>query len=242
MEKSVFPLKPTRRVLVSDEVIEQIKNLILRGELKPGDPLPSEIKMASQMSVGRSTIREALKVLIHMGFIERRQKVAVVSEGVREKLYLHDIVDRFKEHRNILEMVEVRKIIEPDIASLAAMRRGPDDLELARRDVEAMSETIGDTEAFLMHDFRFHVNLALGSKNLILIEIARGMQEMLLETLRHIIRRSETIHPRSLDFHWKIFRAIEAEKPKLARKHMTDHLHDIEKEVYDILKRDNKKR
>jgi DNA-binding FadR family transcriptional regulator len=104
-----------------------------------------------------------------------------------------------------------------------------------------MSETIGDTEAFLMHDFGFHVHLALGSRNMILIEIARGVQEMLLENLRHIIRRSETIHPRSLDFHWKIFRAIETGKPKLARKHMTDHLQDIEEEVYAILKRDNKK-
>ena len=227
-----------RRILVSDEIIEQIKNLILDGTLKPGDPLGSETKLASQMNVGRSTIREALKVLIHMGFIERKHKVAVVSDSIRSDLNPREMIDRFKKSRDLLEMVEVRKIIEPDISAMAASRRGSDDLKLIELDVEAMGRT-SDLDAFLDHDYHFHLHIAQASGNKILIEIIRGIQDLLKKTQEHILRQSESIQPRSLQYHRKIFEAIRKEQPEKASKHMADHISDIENELYMIMQKDN---
>jgi len=228
-----------RRVLVSDEIIEQIEDLILKGELKPGDLLPSENKMASQMSVGRSTIREALKVLIHLGFIERKNKVAVISDRIQENESPNNILERFKKQRNLLEMIEFRTIVEPDMAGLAATRSDAMDVSVLQKDVEAMTESQEDNERFLMHDHNFHLHIAQGTKNQILIEVIRGIQDMLEKTQGHIIRKSTTISPRSLEFHMKIFNAIKKGNPGLARKHMHDHLLDIESEMYAILKRGN---
>ena len=228
-----------RRVLVSDEIIEQIKNLILNGELKPGDQLPSEANMATQMNVGRSTIREALKVLTHLGFIEQKKRVRVVSENVREMLAPHEIVERFKKQRNVLEMIEFRKIVEPDMASLAATRSDTTDVATLHKDVEAMTESQNDAEKFLKHDHHFHLHIAQGAKNQILIEVIQGIQDMLEKTQGHIIRKSTTISPRSLEFHRKIFDAIKKGKPEQARKNMYEHLIDIEKEMYTILKQGN---
>lgn len=239
MEENKIPLKPMHRVLVSDEIIEQIKNLILEGKLRPGDHLPSETKMASQMKVGRSTIREALKVLIHLGFVERKNKVAIISDRIKEKLLPHDIVERFKKQRNILEMIEFRKIMEPDMASLAAIRSDEINVSLLQKDVSAMTESKDNPETFLKHDHHFHLHVAQGAKNQILIEVIQGIQDMLEKTQGHIIRKSTTISLRSLEFHRKIFDAIKKGKPEQARKHMYNHLIDIEKEVYTILKREN---
>ena len=238
MDDHKIPLKPMRRILVSDEIIEQIKNLILDGTLKPGDPLGSETKLASQMNVGRSTIREALKVLIHMGFIERKNKVAVVSDSIRSDLNPREMIDRFKKSRDLLEMVEVRKIIEPDISAMAASRRGSDDLKLIELDVEAMGRT-SDLDAFLDHDYHFHLHIAQASGNKLLIEIIRGIQDLLKKTQEHILRQSESIQPRSLEYHRKIFEAIRKEQPEEASKHMAEHISDIENELYMIMQKDN---
>ena len=232
-------LKPMQKVLVSDEIIEQIKNLILEGKLRPGDQLPSETKMASQMKVGRSTIREALKVLIHLGFIERTNKVAVISDRIQETVSPHDIVERFKKQRNVLDMIEFRKIIEPDMASLAAIRSDKMDISLLQKDVAAMTKYTDDPEAFLKYDHHFHLHIAQGAKNQILIEVIRGIQDILEKTQGHIIRKSTTISERSLEFHRNIFNAIKNSKPETARRQMYEHLLDIEQEVYTILKQDN---
>ena len=240
MAANRLPLKPMRRVLVSDEIIEQFKNLILEGTLKPGDGLGSETNLATQMNVGRSTIREALKVLIHLGFIERKGKVAVVAEGVSGGMQPREIIERFRANRNFLEMIEVRKIIEPDIAAMAATRHEAGDLDLIRQDVDAMKETLGDLNAFLNHDYNFHLHIAQASRNQLLIEITRGIQDMLKKTQEYVLRKSGSIHQRSLTFHAKIFEAIQNGQSELAGKHMFDHIEEIEGEMYAILKKKNR--
>ena len=236
LPRNKLPLKPMKRVLVSDEIINQIRNLILDGTLKPGDPLESETKLAAQMNVGRSTIREALKVLMHLGFLERRNRVAIVSDRFKNGDDPQQIVDRFKKNRNFLEMIEVRGIIEPDIAALAAIRSDTAVLESISKDVEAMRQSLGQFDEFLAHDYHFHLHLAQASGNQILIEIMRGIQDILRKTQAHILGQSDGIQPRSLEFHTKIFDALKAQKPDLAREHMIKHIEDVKKEMYRIMK------
>ena len=69
-----MPLKPVRKILVSDGIVEQLKGLVDSGELSPGSRLLSETKLAEQLSVSRSSLREALNALVHLGYLERRNR------------------------------------------------------------------------------------------------------------------------------------------------------------------------
>src|SRR5690606_11174737 len=80
-------LKKVDRVSVADAVIEQLVDLIKRGELQPGDRVPGELELASELGVGRTTIREALKALQYMGLIERDHEGTVVSESALQKAF-----------------------------------------------------------------------------------------------------------------------------------------------------------
>ncbi|RKY03097.1 MAG: hypothetical protein DRP55_01930 [Spirochaetes bacterium] len=228
--------KPVGKVLVSDEIIEEIKQLIMDGTLKPGDRLPSESEMASQMGVGRSTIREALKVLIYLGFIERQNKVAYVSNNVMDRIYPKDIIESFKRHRNIMEMIEARRIIEPDVAEYAAMRANPNDIEEIGKYYQAMKESQGNVEDFISFDNQFHLHVIHAARNNILMDIMKGIQELMKQNQALILRKSKNIMPRSLEFHRKIFIAIKEGKAKSAKRYMLSHIIDVEKEMYCILK------
>ena len=238
MENEILALKPMRRILISDEIIEHIKNLIIDGHLKPGDKLPSEFRMAAQLNVGRSTVREALKVLTHLGFIELKNRERVISRSVQENSGVRDVVERFKNHRNVLQMIEFRKIVEPDIAGLAAVRSQRKDIDALQQDVEEMAEAEkkNNLKSFSRYDHEFHFHLAQSTGNQVLIDVIRGIQDNLATNQGLIIFRSKGIRPRSLEFHRRIYESIREGKESAARRHMQQHIQDIESEMYTILK------
>ncbi len=99
---------------MSEEIIEHLKEQIISRSLKPGEKLPSEENLAEIMGVGRGTIREALRVLIHMGLVERKGNGTYVTEAKMNSSY------KFKldEYRDLVEIMEVRRVVEPALASL----------------------------------------------------------------------------------------------------------------------------
>jgi len=232
----VTEFKPVNKMLISNGIIEQIKSAIMAGDLKPGESLPSEIKMALQLRVGRSTVREALQVLIHLGFIERKGKETFVSPSAREKLFPKDILKSYQAHRSIMEMIEVRKVVESFLAESAAIRADEEVVELLRKDLEEMECSVGDIGRFIDSDHQFHLRIAKGAQNKILYDLVMGMRELLRDNQELILSKSQSILPRSIEFHRKIYMAIRGKKPKMARKHMLDHIVDIENEMYHILK------
>jgi GntR family transcriptional regulator, transcriptional repressor for pyruvate dehydrogenase complex len=233
---NVTEFKPVNKVLISNGIIEQIKTAIAAGNLKPGDSLPSEIRMASQLKVGRSTVREALQVLIHLGFIERKSKETFVSPSVRERLFPKDILQSYQAHRRIMEMIEVRKVVESFLAESSAIRAHEEVIDLLRRDLDEMERSIGDMERFIASDHQFHLRIAEGAQNKVFYDLMLGIRDILKDNQGLVLLKSQSILPRSMEFHRKIYLAIKGKKPKMARKYMLDHLIDIEKEMYHILK------
>jgi len=234
-------LRPVSRVLISEGIIEQIKNLILNGDLKPGDPLPSEIKMASQMGVGRSTLREALQVLIHLGFIERKGKETIVSPSVGQKLFPRDILNHYQAHKGIMEMIELRKVVESFLAESAAIRASEEVIKRLGEDLKEMEESIGDVQRFIASDHQFHLRIAEGVQNKVFYDLMMGIRNLLRDSQELVLTKSREIPPRSMEFHRKIYLAIKGRKPKLARKWMVAHLKDVEREMYQILTRETLK-
>jgi len=224
------------RVSVADEVIDYIKELILSEKLKPGDQLPSEERMAVQMGVGRGTIREALKVLIYLGFLERKGKSTYVSENVEAYLSLTEAFENFKKHRDIMEIIEVRKIIEPEAAALAAIRASKEEKEYIEKDFDMMSFSQEAREDFINYDHDFHLAVIRASGNQILSGIIKGIQGIMKRNQEIVLKKSDTIMPRSLEFHRKIANAIKNGDGEEARHYMLKHLLDVEKEMFRIFK------
>ena len=225
------------RLSVPEEIIENVKEKIVSGELQPGDQLPSETRLAEMFGVGRGTVREAMKVMFYLGLIDRNNsRNTFVTETAREKAILRNFLDRFEGHRDALEMIEVRKIIEPEAAALAAERQEDHIIEKLDEEYRAMSENIENLEHFIEHDSRFHQHIFSGTGNRIIIELMQHINLALKNEQSSVLRGSRTIKPKSLEFHHNLLEAIKAGDSKLSRKIMLNHILDIEEELYSMYK------
>jgi GntR family transcriptional repressor for pyruvate dehydrogenase complex len=229
-------LEPIAKVSVSDEIIDLIKKQIMEGTLRPGDRLPSEERMAEQLRVGRGTVREALKVLIYMGIIERKNKSAVVSHSIRGKVFPDDIIGRMKQCKNVMEMIEARLIIEPGIARTAAIKAKKSDMEILTRFCECMENNVEDPEQFISYNNQFHHHLVHSTGNQIMIDVMHGIQDLMRRNQEFFVRNSRKIKDRSIQFHRNIVNAIVEGDPDKAEREMVAHLKDVEKEMYLIIR------
>jgi GntR family transcriptional repressor for pyruvate dehydrogenase complex len=225
-------LKPVEKILVSDGILGQIRTAIHSGEFAPGQRLPSETKMAGQLSVSRSSLREALHALVHIGYLERRNKGLHVAP---KALWRTDLSSPFR-RLSIAEIIEVRKIIEIQLCALAAKRANPEDIAAIRESLHRMEAQIDHPAAFVEADHHFHLCVARASKNSILSDFVEKIADLLRDNMALVIEKS-TISRRSLSCHQRIFEAIYNGDAGQARRLMSGHLAEIEKEFVKIFYR-----
>jgi len=231
-----MPLKPVEKILVSDGILEQIRGLIHSGEFSPEQRLPSENRMAEQLSASRSSLREALNALVHVGYLQRRNKGLYVAPKTQWQTNLSFHFTRSQQELSIAEMIEVRKIIETHLCAAAAKRAEPDDIRTLEEILIRMREQLNDPTAFINSDHQFHLCIARAAKNRILGDFIEKIRDLLRENIAMVIRES-TISQRSLGYHEKIFEAIKKGDAVRARRSMAEHLANIEKEFVKILYR-----
>src|SRR6202167_2319844 len=156
--------EPVRRESVMDMVARRIEQLVRSGELKPGDRLPPEPQLAQRLGVSRSSLREAFKDLMYLGLIKSRagdgtyiqsSLTRVLNQHFQWMILLHEV-----KH---LEIYELRKIIEPDVAALAAKRATRADIERLEAALEGMALGRGNPELFRAFDIQFHEAFAQAS-------------------------------------------------------------------------------
>ncbi|MDX9799727.1 MAG: FadR/GntR family transcriptional regulator [Spirochaetia bacterium] len=224
--------KKIDRVSMSEEIVEYLKNEILSRRLKTGQRLPAEESLAESMGVGRGTVREALKVLIHMGLVERKRNGTFVTEGKLKP----DVEIKLDEYRDIIEIIEVRKVIEPALAGFAARRADKDLVEKLELELDEMKNGAGNVDDFILHDSRFHDLVFEASGNTILETFIKSFKDLMKKNQAVVlIERYSNIMPKSLDFHEKIFKAISIGDEHLAFSYMYDHIVDVENEFKIII-------
>ncbi len=233
-----MPLKPVQKILVSDGILEQLREMIHAGELSPGERLPSEMKMAEHLSVSRSSLREALNALIHLGYLYRQSKGTYVAPEAHWPTNLSFYFSRSLEDQKIAEMIEVRKIIETELSALAAKRAEPEDIKALEESLHQMEVHFDDSKAFINSDHHFHLCIAKAAKNSILGDFIDKVRDLLKDNIALIIQKS-SISRRSLRYHQQIFEAIRNGDASRARRVMAEHIADIEKEFVKILYRPN---
>jgi len=172
-----------------EQVIQKLRRRIALGEFAIGAKLPSESELMAQFAVGRSTVREAVRALVHGGMLDVRQGDGTYVRGLSQDTAL--LLDRLRRARagEVYEVYEVRRALELEIARLAAIRRDDADLAtmwrlLARRHACLAA---GDEEEYLDADVEFHVAVAAATKNAVLTDLYRAFATALRDALGALI-------------------------------------------------------
>lgn len=180
----------TRRVArrrLADQVIEQIQEWISLGQLMPGERLPVEDVLTDQLGVSRTTLREGISVLARSGVLDVRQ-----GDGtyVGEPIPKGEPLDRRLKRAAVLDVYEVRRVLELETARLAADRRADKDVTTMRAHLAARdaARSASDLDAFVEADVALHVSIARASGNPVLADLFASFAAVLRHTIADVMR------------------------------------------------------
>ena len=207
---------------VPGQVIEQIKELLVKGELKRGDRLPPERQLADMLGVSRPSLREALRALEYAGMLETRVGEGIfVADGdsimMNNLLMLHLIKQYALE-----EMIEVRKVLETSNVRFAVLRARDEDLAALKEILEQSRGQIANKAAFIKSDYAFHQAIAVASGNSILATMRTMMSDFNSQLLTSQEGRQQVYA-----HHKKIVEAILNRDEKAAQDAMFLHLENV---------------
>ncbi len=221
---------------VTDEAILKIKEMIVSGELRPGDRLPREATLAERLGLARNSLREAVRALAVMHILDVRQGDGTYVTSLDAPLLLEalNFVVDFHQDDSVLQFFEVRRIMEPAAASMAAARVTDDELATMRKILDQIDATASADE-LVANDLEFHRSIAQASGNSVLSSLIDGVSA---PTHRARIWRGLTEHgaiERTLSEHRSIYEAIAASQPDVARSWMTVHIAGVERWLRQVL-------
>jgi GntR family transcriptional repressor for pyruvate dehydrogenase complex len=214
---------------VTDEAIEKLKAMIVSGEVKPGDRLPREADLATTLGLSRNSLREAVRALSLVRILDVRQGdgtyvSSLASDSLLEAL---SFIVEFHHDASVLELLEVRRILEPAASARAAVKIGDEalaDLERILNGATAESPV----EELVAADVEFHKAIAAAAGNSVLASLIESLSG---PTQRARIWRGVTQEgalERTLNEHRSIFDAIRRHDPEMARTWATVHVAGVE--------------
>src|SRR5918992_5291620 len=224
-------IEPTRRIKLYEEIAARIRDLIAEGELRPGQALPSERKLAEQFKVGRAVIREAIRQLEVSGLVESRHGGGnYVREVTVEHLVapIASVLNGMAPLRE--ELMDARLFFEPQIARAAAARATPEDLRLLEDVIRRQDECVANGLSGAEEDTAFHDLLARATHNTV-VERVMEVIDNLLEDSQARLFRSVQRSRISLDGNRRILEAVRNHDQEMAQRAMVEHLEDIARDL-----------
>lgn len=210
-----------------EQIVQQIEESILNGTLKPGDQLPPERELALRFGVSRTAVREAVRTLHQRGLVEAYSGRGTfvtngTSQAIRSSL---DLMMKIQP-AGPAPLVEVREILEPEIAALAAIRWDEAHLVMMREAIAVMDRERSDGEAFIEADLDFHLALAEAAGNPLILSLIDSIGGQLREQRMRIFY-VEGGPERGQFHHKRILEAVEQRDPERAREAMRAHLQQV---------------
>lgn len=220
-----LPIQPER---LYEQIVNQIEQRILAGELKAGDQLPSEHELAKQFAVSRTAVREAIKALREKRLVDIRPgRGTFIINGMPDAMrHSLGLLMRFGSVNGFSNLVEVREILEPEIAALAATRITDEYITAMREAIDIMETALDNVDVFAEADLDFHLALAEATQNPIIPVLVDSIIDLLREQ-RKRIGLVEGGLQRGQSHHKKILKAVMRRDPQAARKAMQDHLEQV---------------
>ena len=225
-ETPVYKVVRTSRLY--EQIVQQIEASVLNGTLKPGDQLPAERELAQRLGVSRTAVREAVKALREKGLVEAYSgRGTFVTDGTTQAArQSFDLMVKLGQVEGSPHLAELRLILEPGIAAMAAERVKDEDLAAMREAVAVMERSQKDPEAYIEADLDFHLALAEAAANPLILSLIDSIVGLLREQRIRIFnveggpQRGQVHHKRILD-------AMERRDPEMARSAMRAHLEQV---------------
>ena len=223
MEKLII-----KRNSLSDEIINYIQAQILEGKINPGQMLPAEKEMCDLFSVGRSTVREAIKALVMVGLLEKKRDGTYIKRQfdfafrspVDNKIILKQV--------NRRDLLEARRILEVQLVGLSARRATPEELRSMGEHIELMGKKINEEkfQEYIIDDVNFHLTIARSAHNDVLTNQIMTIRELMIDFQAGLL--DLPVIPKCHNFHCLIFEAIRKGDAFAAQEQMLAHLEDVE--------------
>ncbi len=235
--------KPIRPKKLSEEIVDQIKELISRGDLRPGQRIPSERELASFLGVSRPSVREAIMVLEAMGFLESRQGGGTYVRSLADVTMadpLANMVER-RDPRMLHALTEVRIGLETWSAYLAAKRAEDSEIERLRELYAIMVEQAASGGWDAEIDAEFHLTITAASHNTLQIHVLDTIQSLFQTTIMVALSEfytKEGYIELLLNHHREIMEAIADHDPERARDRMMEHLTLVEEKLALFLQKE----
>lgn len=229
-------LKVIKKTRIYEEVVNQVRELIKEGKLKAGDQLPSERELAETFKVSRTSVREALRALETQGLVVSRTGMGNFVADLPIESLIAPLAKLLIEEKDALaDIFEMRKLIEPHIASLAAERATKQDIGQMKKILDKQQEQVSRGETGVEADAEFHFAIGRATQNHALEKLVSGLMDVLSHS------REESLQTRdrrmaSIDSHRKIVAAIEAHDKTKAREAMFRHVEQVEENVLSTKK------
>ncbi|MDF9799272.1 GntR family transcriptional repressor for pyruvate dehydrogenase complex [Catalinimonas alkaloidigena] len=211
-----------------DKIIQQIKELISSGQLKPGDKLPSERALSELLGVGRSHVRDAIRKLEFYGILKTLPQSGTVVAGLGITALEGLITDVLQmEGRDFYALVETRVLLETNAARFAALRRSDDDIVAISNSLSDYEKAVSSGGDSVEYDLLFHLKIAEASKNPVLKSL---MLIITPDILTHFKKNNVCAGNRpvsALEEHYKILDHIKKKNSEKAAESMRSHLQEI---------------
>lgn len=220
-----------RKKKMADAVVDEIKSMIEKGELKEGDKLPNQNEFASQLQVSRTSLREALRILDLLGAIEQRPGFGTVINKYNPVLFSNNIVvpPLMSDAQSTIELIKARQVIEVGAAELAAEFATEKQIDNMSILVDKLSQALAEEslDKYIQEDLSFHSMVAELSNNRFILYSFENIKAYIKLYMKEFFDMMPGLINPSEQFHRDIFIHIKKRKPAKAKKAMNDHIENI---------------
>lgn len=226
---------------VSDQAVQKLRLLIEQHSIQVGDRLPAERKLCEQLGVSRSSLREAIQQLISTGMLVSKAGSGTFLQQLPSNWSNHQIVEPLsnlidQDPAYRFDVQEARSILEGGTAWYAAQRATAEDIEHIRQCYEQIAhfQSIGDDAQAAKADAAFHLAIAEASHNLVLIQMMRGLFDLLQYNVvlgRRKVYTEARTYDQLRDQHFNVMDAIERRDPEAARNAVRGHIEFVVQQV-----------
>ena len=216
-------ITPIEKKNISQQIFDQILGDIRNGVWIPGAKLPSENDLCQMFGVSRVPIREALRSLNMMGITQTRQGEGSFVSEINPGLFMNSLLPVLVlSRKGMADILEYRRIVEPENAALAARNADEGDIETMEKTLAVMDRIGKPVLNFSVADMEFHLDVARASKNTLLFSAANVIRDVLVDYY-HKINEIMGVE-RALKYHRLVFDAIVDREPDVARQWMKEHI------------------
>ena len=214
---------PIDKKSIGCQVYDQMLDNILNGVWPPGTKLPSENELGQMFGVSRVPIREALRKLNTMGITQTRQGEGSFVLMVTPGMFMNSLLPMLVWNRkSMMDILEYRRIVEPENAALAALHADEDDIVNIAATIEDINRIGRPALEFAIADMKFHLDIARATKNSLLFNVSNVIRDVMVSYYRKINELMGI--DRALKYHRLIFEAIRDKDPEQARRWMQEHI------------------